>query len=140
MTILIGARFMLKVSAALRWFAVLLITAMAATACAPSKQDVAEAKFGPAPDRCERLIQQDMDQNVFSGRSGEYSFKKPPYKAAVNRKFLAPREFGWIVEFEAKGPLAFGTGGYRTYHYFFSDDGQSALLTTDAMIHRIDEK
>lgn len=129
-----------------RWSVVMLVAvaavgmACAGGGCAPSQKDVAEANFGPRPDRCERIIQQEMDLTVFSGQQGEYVFKEPPYKAAVIRKFLGGQEFGWIVEFEAKGPTAFGTGGFRTYHYFVPNDGTMVMLTNDAIIHRVEEK
>jgi len=117
----------------------LLLAALLASACAPSAREVAAANFGPPPDRCERLIQQDLDLTVFSGHPGEYLFKQPPYKATVNRSLFTKTEFGWIIEFQAKGQISMGTGGYRTYHCFFPPDGSMTLLTTDASIHRISD-
>ncbi len=117
----------------------LLAAALAATGCAPSSKDVAQANFGPAPDRCERLIQQQFDLTLFNGHPGDYIFQKPPYKAAVNRGLLASTEYGWIVEFQAKGEISLGSGGYRTYHCFFVPDGSFKLLTNDAIIRRISD-
>ena len=117
----------------------LLLALLLPSGCAPSSREVSDANFGPAPDHCERRIQQQIDLTVFSGRPGEYIFTEPPYKASVNRSLFAKAEFGWIVEFQAKGNIALGTGGYRTYHYFFLPDGNMALLTTDASIHRISD-
>lgn len=126
---------------AARWFMVLVMlgAVIAISGCAPSRKEVAEATFGPRPDRCERVIQQQMDLTVFSGQPGEYIFKEP-YKAAVSRKFMAKKEFGWVVEFRAKGPIALGTGGYRTYHYFVPSDGTMSLLMNDATIYRVGGK
>jgi len=118
----------------------LLLGVLVSTGCAPSSKEVAAANFGPAPDRCERLIQQEIDLTVFSGHPGDYIFKEPPYKAAVKRSLLSGAEYGWIVEFEAKGQISMGTGGYRTYHCFFSPDGGMKLLGTDATIRRISGK
>lgn len=119
-------------------FVTLLLAALL-IGCAPSKKDVAAARFGPRPDRCERIIQQQMDTVVFIGSAGDYMFNKAPFKAAVKRNILAKNEFGWVVEFEAKGPLTFGTGGFRIYHYFFPSESEARLLNNDAIIHRIDE-
>ena len=93
----------------------------------------------PPPDHCERLIQQELDLTLFSGHPGDYMFDKPPYKAAVNRSLLAKAELGWIIEFQARGRVAFGSGGYRVYHCFFPADGTMKLLTNDATIRQIDQ-
>lgn len=118
----------------------LLLAILTGTGCAPSAKEIASANFGPPPDHCERLIQQELDLTVFSGQPGDYIFKEPPYKAAVNRSIFAKAELGWIVEFQAKGQISLGTGGYRTYHCFFPADGTMILLTNDATIHRLDGK
>ena len=126
---------------ALRWFSLtgFLAAVLGVSGCAPSSKDVAAANFGPAPDRCERLIQQQFDLTLFNGHPGDYIFKEPPYKAAVNQNLLSPAEYGWIVEFQAKGEISLGTGGYRTYHCFFMPDGAMKLLTNDAIIRRISD-
>ena len=60
---------------ALRWFSLtgFLAAVLGVSGCAPSSKDVAAANFGPAPDRCERLIQQQFDLTLFNGavRSSE---------------------------------------------------------------------
>lgn len=121
------------------WLAVLAGLLMG-MGCAPSKQEVAAASFGAPPDKCEQIIRQEMDLNFFRGTPGEYQFDKAPYKAAVKQTLLATREFGWIVEFQAKGPMLFGPSGFRTYRYFFPYSGSMALLTAEAIIQPIDEK
>lgn len=117
----------------------LILAALAIPACAPSSKEIASANFGPPPDHCERLIQQELDLTLFSGHPGDYIFDKPPYKAVVNRSILAGPDYGWVVEFQAKGPVAFGSGGYRVYHCFFPTAGPMVLLTNDAIIRNIDK-
>ena len=94
----------------------------------PTLAEMAQADYGPYPEKYDQLIKDKMITMLYDPYSAQYHFQGTPTKRYVSKPFGGGIEYGWggVVLVNAKNRMG-GYVGARPYMYLIKNGAVVAL-------------